>query len=51
MELFFGIYFWNPFFFSLFIASTNLFDQLVVDVCEPVMEGSALVGKVLVLWL
>ena len=32
------IYFWNPFFFSLFIASTNLFSQLV-DVFELVMEG------------
>ena len=39
MELFSGIYLWNPFFFSLFIASMNLFSQLVVDVCEPMMEG------------
>ena len=31
--------FWNPFFFSLFTASMNLFGQLVIDVCEPVMEG------------
>ena len=26
-------------FFSLFTTSMNLFGQLVVDVCEPVMEG------------
>ena len=39
VEFICGIYFWNPFFLSLFIASTNLFGQLVVDVYEPVMEG------------
>ena len=38
LELLFGFYFWNPFFFSLFTASTNLVGQLVVDVCELVME-------------
>ena len=33
------IIFLNPFFFSLFTTSMNLFGQLVVDVCELVMEG------------
>ena len=39
MELFSGIYLWNPFFLSLFTTSMDLFGQLVVDVCEPVMKG------------
>ena len=30
---------WNPFYFSLFTASMNLSDQLVIVVCEPDMEG------------
>ena len=39
MELFSGIYFWNPLLFSLFTTSINLFDQLVIVVSGPVMEG------------
>ena len=39
MELFSGIYFWNPLLFSLFTATMNLSDQLVIVVCGPVMEG------------
>ena len=38
-DIIYGIILWNPFFFSLFTTSMNLFGQLVVYVCEPMMEG------------
>ena len=38
MELFSGLFFWNPFPSVLFTMLMNLSDQLVV-VCEPEIEG------------
>ena len=32
-------YFWNPFYSVLIIVSMNLFDQLVIVTCDPIMEG------------
>ena len=41
-----GIFFWNSFFFSVLITiSMNLFDQLVIFICDPDLRGSAPSGK------
>ena len=39
LELFSGLFFWNPFSSVLFTMSMHLSDQLVVVVCETVMES------------
>ena len=39
IELFYGLFFWNPFPSVLFTMSMNLSDQLVVVVCGPEIEG------------
>ena len=32
-------YLWKPFYLVLITVSMNLFDQLVIVVCDPVIEG------------
>ena len=32
-------YLWKPFYSVLITVSMNLFDQLVIVICDPVMEG------------
>ena len=32
-------YFWKPFYLVLITFLMNLFDQLVIVICDPIMEG------------